>query len=390
VVTEAVKRPATGPSLHLGSRNIPVVLPKLGDPRLRLAVVITSLQVLGQVALGFKVSIAQILLSLVVCAIVEVAIVYRQQRVIMWPASALLTGNSVAFILRVNGTQHGDWWTLRGAGFFVAASLIGLLSKYVIKIGGRHIYNPSNLGLVVVLLGAGAANVFPQYLWWGPMNLPVAMALAVIVAGGLWILRPLKMLPMVAAFLVTFDLLIALLARTGHCFDAVWHAGPVCGTDYWLNICGSPELLVFVFFMISDPRTAPTKAPARIVYGIAIAVLATALITPQPSEFGIKLALLAGLTVVCSFVPLVDALAADKERMSEGIGHVLQAALSTIRPVVNPKSALMFASAAILTVAVPAGVLALASDPLVRAIDLAGSPAVQPTPGVTPTHIPKQ
>jgi hypothetical protein len=386
VVTEAAKRPLAGPSLHLGSRRIPVVLPKLGDPRLRLAVVITSLQVLGQVALGFKVSIAQILISLLVCAMVEVAIVYRQQRVIMWPASALLTGNSVAFILRVNGTQHGDWWTLRGAGFFVAAALIGLLSKYVIKIGNRHIYNPSNLGLVVVLLVAGAANVFPQYLWWGPMNLPVALALAVIVAGGLWILRPLKMLPMVAAFLVAFDLLIALLARTGHCFDAVWHAGPVCGTDYWLNICGSPELLVFVFFMISDPRTAPTKAWARVAYGIAIAVLAAALIAPQPSEFGIKLALLAGLVVVCSFVPLVDGLGAVKARTLAGVGRTL----ATIRPVVSPQSALMFVAAAILTVAVPAGVLALASDPLVRAIDLAGSPSVQPTPGVTPTHIPKQ
>jgi hypothetical protein len=383
MVTEAVPRAAPlGPSLRLGSREVPVVLPRLNDPRLRLALVITSLQVLGQVAFNFKVSIAQILLSLLVCAVAEVAIIYRQQRVLMWPASALLTGNSVAFILRVNGTQHGDWWTLRGAGFFVAASLIGLLSKYVITIGKRHLYNPSNLGLVVVLLLGGAANVFPQYLWWGPMNPAVVLALGVIVAGGLWILRPLNLLPMVAAFLVAFDLLIALLARTGHCFDAVWHAGPVCGTEYWLNICGSPELLVFVFFMISDPRTVPARSPARVAYGIAIAILAAVLILPQPAEFGIKVALLAALTVVCTFVPLMDWLLARVGKRAIDWTGLLRA--------VRPRIAATYLLAAVITIAVPAGVLSLASDRLVLAIDLAGSPAVHATPGATPTHIPKQ
>jgi hypothetical protein len=379
MVTEAVKPQALSPRIRLGSRDVPVVLPKLNDPRLRLALVISSLQVLGQVAFGFKVSIAQILVTLGVCAAAEIAIVYRQQRVIMWPASALLTGNSVAFILRVNGTQHGDWWSLNGIWFFIAAALLGLLSKYVVVFGKRHLYNPSNLGLVLVLLVAGAANVFPQYLWWGPMNPAVIFALALIVAGGLWILRPLNMLPMVAAFLVTFDLLVGLLARTGHCFDAVWHSGPVCGTDYWLNICGSPELLVFVFFMISDPRTAPTTPNARIAYGIGIAALAGLLILPQPAEFGIKVALLAALTAVCTFVPLMDSIARRIAKKTEPAPAKMGLRMGAT-----------LAAAVLLTVSVPAGVLTLASDPLVRAIDLAGSPAASPSPGAKPTHVPKQ
>ena len=40
----------------------------------------------------------------------------RQQHVLMWPASAMLTGNGVAFILRVPGTRHGDWWSLAAGG----------------------------------------------------------------------------------------------------------------------------------------------------------------------------------------------------------------------------------------------------------------------------------
>ena len=100
----------------------PVVLPKLRDRRLHLAATITSLQVLGQVAFHFRLSIAQILISLGTVALIEVAITVRRQHVLMWPASALLTGNGVAFVLRVPGTQHGDWWTTRGWWIFVAVS----------------------------------------------------------------------------------------------------------------------------------------------------------------------------------------------------------------------------------------------------------------------------
>jgi len=233
---------------------------------MRLSAVIIGLQVLGQVGLGFKLSIAQILVSIAVCAVVEVVITLWQQRVLIWPASAILTGNSTAFILRTNGTHHGDWWSLNGIEFFIAAALAGILSKYLIRFGGRHLYNPSNLGLVLILLTVGAAHVFPQYLYWGPMSFPILLTLVVIIAGAVWILRPLQMLPMVSAFLVSFGILVGVIAASGHCFLAIWHLGPIRSTDYWLNVCTSPELLVFTFFMISDPRTAPRLPLARILY----------------------------------------------------------------------------------------------------------------------------
>src|SRR3954463_6443198 len=72
----------------------PVVFPKLRDPRLHLAVTITSLQVLGQVAFSFRLSISQILVALATCAILEIAITFRSKRGLMWPASALLTGTA--------------------------------------------------------------------------------------------------------------------------------------------------------------------------------------------------------------------------------------------------------------------------------------------------------
>jgi hypothetical protein len=294
-------RPGT---LRLG--RFPVVLPRRGDPRLRVAGVIVSLQVLGQVALGFKVSVAQILVTIGACAVLELGITFYRQRALIWPASAILTGNGVSFVLRASGTRHGDWWTLHGIQYFLLAGCVGLLSKYVLTRGSTHYFNPSNIGLVACLLVVGAAHVFPQYLWWGPLQPPVIAALAVIVGGVVWVLRPVGMLPMAVSFLLPFWALTAVFAATGQCFLATWHAGPVCGASYWLNIGASPELLIFVFYMMSDPRTAARAGRPRLVYGALTAIVAAILIHPQATEFGIKVALLVALTVVCSVVPLVE------------------------------------------------------------------------------------
>src|ERR1041385_6305174 len=133
----------SGPTFVIRGKPYPVLLPKLRDPRLHLAATITSLQVIGQVGFHFSVSIAQILISLLTCALLEVAVAVWRQRVILWPASALITGNGVAFILRVPGTQHGDWWSLRGWWIFAATAAVSLLSKHVIQVRGRPTFNPS-------------------------------------------------------------------------------------------------------------------------------------------------------------------------------------------------------------------------------------------------------
>src|SRR5690349_4617149 len=172
----------------------PVVLPKLRDPRLHLAATITSLQVIGQIGFDFRVSISQILLALGTCAVLEVAIAFRWQKVILWPASALITGNGVAFVLRVPGTEHGDWWSLRGWWIYVATAAVALLSKHLIKWRGEHVLNPSNFGLVACFLILGRLRADPLDFWWGPMSVWLVVALAVIVVGAATILTRLKLI----------------------------------------------------------------------------------------------------------------------------------------------------------------------------------------------------
>ena len=283
-----------------------MLLPKVSDPRLHLAAVIFSLQALGQTVLGFDLSIAQILMCLATCAVIEVGLAFWQQRILMWPASGLLTGNGVAFILRVPGTEHGDWWSVRGAPIFISVAAFSILSKHVIRIKGRHLFNPSNIGLVVCFLILGSQYADPQDLWWGPISPGLAAALVVIFVGGAAITARQRLLPVAVAFFVTFAGGTALLAARGHCVSARWKVGPVCGGSYWWVLISSPEILVFLFFMITDPRTIPSGRVARVGHGALVGILATLLVAPQTTEFATKVSILAALVIACAARPVLD------------------------------------------------------------------------------------
>jgi Na+-translocating ferredoxin:NAD+ oxidoreductase RnfD subunit len=320
------------PVVEFRGRAYPVLLPTLRDPRLHLAATITSLQVIGQVGFHFEVSIAQILLSLGTCALLEVAIALRTRHVLMWPASAMLTGNGVAFVLRVPGTAHGDWWSLRGWWIFVGTAAISLLSKYVLKWRGEHIFNPSNIGLVICFLALGRNRAAPLDFWWGPTSAWLALALVIIVSGGFAILRRLHLLRVAVGFWISFAAGIGVLALAGHSMTARWHLGPISGFHLWWVLITSPEVLVFLFFMITDPKTAPRPPTARIVYAVSLGALASVLIAPTTSEFAAKVALLGALAIVCLAMPVLRAvpMVLDRRRLLVAAPALTAAAAAAI------------------------------------------------------------
>ena len=81
---------------------------------------------------------------------------------------------------------------------------------------------------------------------------------------------------------------------------AAWHVGPIEGAEFWWLLVSSPEILVFLFFMITDPKTIPESGAGRRAYAIGVGLLATVLIAPQTTEFGTKVAILAALFLVCA------------------------------------------------------------------------------------------
>jgi Na+-translocating ferredoxin:NAD+ oxidoreductase RnfD subunit len=300
--------PPKRPEVVIRGQHIPVVLPKRTDPRLKLSATIFTITALGLTVLNFQVSIPQIAVCILLCGVTEVLLTFRRERTLIWPASAIQTGISVAFIFRVSGTRHGDYWTFRGLQYFVFVILICIVSKQVIRYKGKHVFNPSNIGLAWGLLLIGPSHVFSEHLWWAPLGAPVLIAMAVIFAGAFWVLRQVKMIPLAASFLATFFVLIGLFAVFGRSYVASWHNGPVGGSFYWLTIALSPEVLIFVFFMITDPQTAPKSPSGRIIYGVLTAVVCASLILVQGTEFGIKVAILSSLLVTCALVPMIEGL----------------------------------------------------------------------------------
>ena len=69
------------------------------------------------------------------------------------------------------------------------------------------------------------------------------------------------------AHIADLAVLLGLLAATGQCMTARWAFAPVCGFDYWRVIMFSPELLIFLFFMITDPKTVPSGRVGRVAFG---------------------------------------------------------------------------------------------------------------------------
>jgi len=314
IASIATVTPPTSRTLRLGGKRYPLVLPRLGDPRLHLASVIISIHVLGQVALGFRVSVPQILSAIVTCFVIEVVWTLAQTGTLVWPASAMLTGSGVALILRVVGTERGDHWTWFGWHYFALIAGLSLITKYLIRFRGSHVFNPSNVGLVIAFVVLGSSLVEPLDFWWAPLDGWMGTAYILIIAGGLLITARLRLLAMAATFWVTLGAGLGLLAASGHCFTASWSLQPVCGANFWWVVVGSPELLIFLFFMITDPKTIPARPTGRIAFSISLALVCTLLMAPHATEFGTKVGLLAGLVVMSPLRLLFDRVFQEEER----------------------------------------------------------------------------
>src|SRR5438874_5883413 len=286
-------------SVRIRGREYPVILPSIRDPRLHVAAVLLTLQVLGQTVLNFRLSVAQILVCLAAGALIEFSVAFFKDKVILWPASGLLTGNSTAFILRVPGTLHGDWWSLHGVWIFLGVVALSMASKYLIRWKGHHIFNPSNLGLVVAFIALGPQFTEPQDLWWIPLGPWMYVTYAILIVGGLLIGWELKLLSLELGYMAAFAAFVALAVAPvpDHCLVASWHVSALCGRDLWQILVTSPEVLIFALFMVPDPRTVPDGQAARFVFGVVVALLSVLLLGPTTLEFWTKTAILASLGI---------------------------------------------------------------------------------------------
>ena len=374
---------------RLGGRSVPVVLPSVRDPRLHTAAVIISIHTLGILALGFRVSVPQILSAIFAAALLDVLLTLRLTGRLVWPASGMLTGSGVALILRLVGMPAGAFWSWRGWYYFAGVAAVSVLSKYAIRFRGSHVFNPSNIGLVAAFLVLGSSVVEPLDFWWAPIGPWMVLAYGVILGGGIVITRRLRLAGMALAFWVALAAGLGVLAASGHCMTAAWSISPVCGERFWTVLLTSPEVLVFLLFMITDPKTVPRGSLARILFAGSLGLLATLLIAPQSTEFGAKVALLGSLVLWSPLRTLFDRYVSESVSPANWFGSVVG---NGSRRTVFARGALCGGTAGLLAIAIviaggPARTSAQAEssiDPIVRSIDIGevDLPAVDIAPSI--------
>jgi hypothetical protein len=192
------------------------------------------------------------------------------------------------------------WWIFAGAG------ALGIASKHVLRRATGPVFNPSNIGLVVCFVLLGTNRVNPQDLWWGPLSPALVFVVVFIVAGGLLLARRLHLAGVSAAFWFSFAGAVAVVALAGHAMTARWHVGTVSGATYWWILVTSPEVLIFLFFMITDPQTMPKSPRARVLFGGSIGLMSALFASAAGTEFATKLALLVALAVACAARPFFE------------------------------------------------------------------------------------
>jgi enediyne biosynthesis protein E5 len=231
----------------------PLPPPSLGrrllhlDPRWSVAFLITLVLVVAEAEYTIVGGLDRLASALGACLVTEVLLSrFLRGR---WPAlqSAYVSGISLTLLVK---PQAAILWP------FLLGGVLAIGSKYVITWRGRHLWNPSNFAICTLLLLAPREVATLSHQWgngWGTV--------LVIWAFGLLIAWRARVLHVTLAYVASF-LLLAVLRNAIVGGPLAAEIGPITGPMYQL----------FMFFMITDPRTTIDTRRGRLGVVVLIAL----------------------------------------------------------------------------------------------------------------------
>lgn len=206
------------------------------------------------------------LIAVAAAAVLECLILYLKEKKLQITESAVISGLIVGFVI----SSDNPWWQI------AFASIIAILSKYLIRFKGKHIFNPASFGIFLALLVLGASTQWKgTYLWH------------VLVPCGIYFAYKIKKLEVIIGYAV-----VSLALFT---------------TQALLQRAPLPDILgyysyFYIFVMVIEPKTTPAKRTAKYIFGVLTAVLIFIF-----SEIGVRFdAELAALLILNLSVPLLD------------------------------------------------------------------------------------
>jgi enediyne biosynthesis protein E5 len=237
--------PAASPPQSAAPQR-PALWKRVLDSRFAPPVFITLILLVGNLSFGILESYQKTLLAIVTAMVTEMAL----GRIFLgkWPhpASAYITGISVGILLR-----SPAFWP------YALCAALSITSKYALRVKGRHIFNPSNFGICALLFLASESVAGLSIQWGNNM----ASLIVIWVLGSLILWRA-KRFQITATYVVSFFLLALLRA---HITGDPWQSevSPITGPEYQL----------FMFFMITDPKTTLRSWKGQCAVAVTVAVV---------------------------------------------------------------------------------------------------------------------
>jgi Na+-transporting NADH:ubiquinone oxidoreductase subunit NqrB len=245
------------------------------DPRIFQIATLGCLLAIGVAQFGMPASPQQGVVTLLATLITQ-AVASRIDGVNFDWRSPVITSLSLTLLLR----SHDPL-------LWAASGCIGIGSKFCLRLQGKHLFNPACLAIVTLLVAGQKVWVSPGQ--WGALAWGAG---ALVAAAGLVLSRA-RRIDVAASFLTAWWALLA--AR------CLWLGDP------WaipLHQVQSGALLIFAFFMITDPRSTPSSRAGRIAFALAVAGLGHWLMFYEQMRDGLFYALM----TVSLATPVLDAL----------------------------------------------------------------------------------
>ncbi|MGC2182751.1 MAG: RnfABCDGE type electron transport complex subunit D, partial [Terriglobales bacterium] len=207
---------------------------------------ITCILLAGHLSFGILESYPKTILAIVTSIAAELVLGQVMFRKWLHPASAYITGISVGILVR-----SPAYWP------YALCSLISITSKYVLRIKDRHIWNPSNFGISAMLFLA-PATVASLSIQWGNYLWPMVV---IWILGSVIVWR-VHRFHISATYVVSFIVFAFLRSWIAH---DPWQSeiSPITGPMYQL----------FIFFMITDPKTTVRSKQGQCVVAFLIALV---------------------------------------------------------------------------------------------------------------------
>lgn len=231
---------------------------------------------------GFGIeSLIPVLISVLTTAILDFTISYFRFKTFEFPYSAFISGLFIGGLL----AQNLAWY------MYVSAGIIAILSKHIIKVHGKHIFNPANFGILAVFIVFNAPNS-----WW--MSSPFYL----VVLFGLFILWRQRRFDLAVSFLAAYYILHAFIPEPTMMGRMPMMANmSIMMGSFYQSFISQSTIFFFAMFMLIEPKTHPAARKQRIFYGILVAAMLIGIEIYNPI-FGIPFV----LAVANLVVPLLN------------------------------------------------------------------------------------